>query len=306
LSLLKGLDVKVNVNLARAQGFRQRHLVAWSVPTLAIAVILMLRMIVGAEVDWRQYRSVRASADKEAGRQMDLLTREAALHRKLDEPDNRALLNEVHFINELIDERRLSFGELTDKVTALLPPQARLAGLSMPDASGDPLVHFAIEGSSEEPVETFLTNLENSPDFKDLIITNQGFEEKESGGGGAPVSITCSARYIGGHGEWTLIPAKPPAPAGAEILAAPAPKVEPGTRTPTGLGLPAAGKSPLPAPRLQPGKTPASAPVVAPGVLPAVKNPVARPLTPAPGAPVRGGTPAPAAPQSGSAQPQAN
>jgi len=295
--------MKVSVNLARAQGFRQRHLVAWSVPTLAIAVILMLRMIVGAEMNWGQYRSVRASADKEAGRQMDLLTREAGLHRKLDEPDNLALLNEVHFINQLIDERRLSFGELTDKVTALLPPQARLAGLSMPDASGDPLVHFAIEGASEEPVETFLTNLENSPDFKDLIITNQGFEEKESGGG-APVSITCSARYVGGHGEWTLIPAKAPAPAGAEILAAPAPKVESGARTPTGLGMPAAGKSALPAAQLQRSRTPATVPLVAPGVAPAVRNPVARPLTPAPGAPVHGGTPAPAAPQP--AQPQPN
>jgi hypothetical protein len=292
--------MKVNVNLARAQGFRQRHLVAWSLPTLAIAVILMLRMMVGAEANWREYRSVRASADKEAGRQMDMLTREAALHRKLDEPDNRALLNEVHFINELIDERRLSFGELTDKVTALLPPQARLAGLSMPDASGDPLVHFAIEGSSEEPVETFLTNLENSPDFKDLIITNQGFEEKESGG--APVSITCSARYVGGHGEWTLAPAKAAAPAGAEVLAAPAPRVESAAKTPPGLGMPA-GKSAAP---LQSGRAPAESPVVPPGTAPAVRNPVARPLGPAPGAPVPGATPAPAAPQSGSTQPQAN
>jgi hypothetical protein len=297
--------VKVNLNLARAQGFRQRHLVAWSVPTLAIAVILMLRMIVGAEANWREYRTVRASADKEAGRQMDMLTREAALHRKLDEPDNRALLNEVHFINELIDERRLSFGELTDKVTALLPAQARLAGLSMPDASGDPLVHFAIEGASEEPVETFLTNLENSPDFKDLVITNQGFEEKESGG--APVSITCSARYVGGHGALALASGNAAAPAGAEVLAAPAPKVEPAAKTPTGLGMHASVKSAAPAAPLQPGKTPASTPVIPPGTAPAVRNPVAAPLTPAPQAPVRGGAPAnPPAPRPGSAQPQPN
>jgi len=287
--------MKVNLNLARAQGFRQRHLVAWSVPVLAIAVILMLRMIVGAEANLGEYRGVRASADKEAGRQMDLLTREAGLHRKLDEPDNRALLNEVHFINELIDERRLSFGELTDKVTALLPPQARLAGLSMPDATGDPLVHFAIEGSSEEPVETFLTNLENSPDFKDLIITNQGFEEKESGG--APVSITCSARYVGGHGELALAPAQAPAPAGAEVLAAPAPKVEPAAKTPTGLGMHSSARSATPAASLQPGRAPAAEPIVPTGTAPAVRNPVARPLTPAPGDPVRPGPPAPAAPQ---------
>ncbi len=293
--------MKVSLNLARAQGFRRRHLLAWSVPTLCVAGLLMLRMIVGAESNWQEYRTVRAAADKEAGRQYDLLTREAALHRKLDEPDNRALLNEVRFINDLIDQRRLSFGELTDKVTALLPPQARLAGLSMPDASGDPLVHFAIEGASEEPVETFLTNLENSPDFKDLIITNQGFEEKESGG--APVSITCNARYVGGRGELTPVPAKAAAPAGEEILKAPAPSVKEATKAPVGLGIPAGAKpTATPAP-LRAGRAPATAPVVAPVTAPAVRNPVARPLSPPPGTPVRAGTPAPATPQSGSPPP---
>jgi hypothetical protein len=205
--------MRVQLNLARAQGFRQRHLVGWSVPVLGLGALLLLRMLAGVQANWRQFQAVRASADKETGRQNDLLTREAALRRKLDEPANRALLREAQFINHAIDERRLSFGELTDKVTNLLPPQARLAALSMPDTSGEPLVHFAIEGASEEPVETFLANLENSPDFKDLIITNQGFEEKQSGG--APVSITCSARYVGGRSDAASLGKSRTAPARA-------------------------------------------------------------------------------------------
>lgn len=296
--------MKVNVNLARAQGFRQRHLVAWSVPALAVAGLLLLRMVVGAEANWREYRTVSGAADREAARQNDLLAREAALHRKLDEPDNRALLREVQFINYLIDERRLSFGDLTDKVTAMLPAQARLSGLSVPDASGDPLVHFMIEGASEEPVETFLTNLENSPDFRDVVITNQGFEEKDNvGAGGAPVSITCSARYVGGRTDLALVPAKTTAPAGEQILTAPAPKVTAGTKPAAGLGMPAGARAATPSPVLRPGSVPAGAPIVPQPVAPAAQKPVSRP-NPAPGA-ARVGTPQPSSRQ-GPRQPGTN
>ena len=296
--------MRISVNLARDQGFRQRHLVAWSVPALLAATILLVRMIVGAETNWRQFSAVRAAADKEAGKQNAMLVEEAALRGKLDEPDNRALLREVQFINYLIDERRLSFGELTDKVTALLPPQARLSGLSMPDASGDPLVHFAIEGTGEEPVETFLTNLENSPDFKDLTITNQGFEEKESGG--APVSITCHARYVGGRSDLALVPAKAKAePAGEGVLDTPAPEVKAGaktvTKTVTGLGA-ADAAAPAAAP-LRGGKASSGGPVVAPPTAPSVKRPGANPQ-----ARPKGTTGARTAPAAGAAvaQPKSN
>lgn len=298
--------MKVNLNLARDQGFRQRHLVAWSVPVLGVAVLLMIRMLLGAEANWREYRRVSGAADREAARQNDLLVREASLRRKLDAPDNRALLREVQFINYLIDERRLSFGELTDKVTALLPPQARLSGLSMPDASGDPLVHFMIEGASEEPVETFLSNLEDSPDFRDLVITNQGFEEKESGpagGDGALVSITCSARYVGGRGELALVPAKATAPAGEQVLAAPVPKLTTGAKAATGLGMAAGVKANASPGALRPGRVLVKAPVVAPPTAPAVRNPAA-PSSPNPGT-VRAGAPPPST-GPGSTQPKKN
>jgi len=284
--------MKVNVNLARDQGFRRRHLVAWSVPVLGVAVLLMIRMLLGAEANWREYRAVSSAADREAARQNDLLVRESTLRRKLDEPDNRALLREVQFINYLIDERQLSFGELTDKVTTLLPPQARLSGLSMPDASGDPLVHFMIEGASEEPVETFLTNLESSPDFREVVINNQGFEEKDNGaggggGGGAPVSITCSARYVGGRTNLPLLPAKTAAPAGEQILTAPAPKVTTGDKPPAGLGMPAGVKAAASVGGLKPGRVGAGTPLLPPPAAPAVPSPAARPPNPSPGA-VRG------------------
>lgn len=188
--------MKVTLNLALSQSFRQRHRLAWSLPVLVIALALLGRLVFSVENDWHQYRSARDAVAREQGRLSQLAAREAGLRQKLDRPESRNLLREVQFVNFLIDQRQLSFSDLAAKVTALLPPQARLAALSLPDSSGEPLVHFGIEGTTEDAVESFLNNLEESPDFIDVTVTNQGFEEK---GGGAPVSITCTARYVGGR-----------------------------------------------------------------------------------------------------------
>ena len=188
--------MKVTLNLSLSQNFRQRHRLGWSLPVLVIALALLGRLLFSLKYDWHQYRSAHEAVAREQGRLSQLAAREADLRRKLDRPESRDLLREVKFVNFLIDQRQLSFAELAAKVTALLPPQARLATLSLPDSSGEPLVHFGIEGTTEDAVETFLNNLEESPDFIDVTVTNQGFEEK---GGGAPVSITCTARYVGGR-----------------------------------------------------------------------------------------------------------
>jgi hypothetical protein len=199
--------MKVRLNLSLAQSFRQRHVVAWSLPLLAVSSLLLFRLVLSIEGNWREYRAVRQSVEAEQSRLNALAGQEASLKGKLGQPENRALLREVQFVNSVIEQRRLSFTGLTEKVTLLLPPQVRLAAMSLPDSSGDPVVHFGVEGASEEPVETFLTNLEDSPDFRDVSLLSQGFEEK---GNGAPVSITCTARYVGGRSETEEDPSKAP------------------------------------------------------------------------------------------------
>lgn len=217
--------MKVTLNLSLSQSLRQRHRLAWSLPVVLISLALLGRLVLSIQNDWHQYRTVRDAVAREQGRLNQLATREAGLRQKLDRPESRNLLRQVQFVNLLIDQRQLLFSELAAKVTALLPPQARLAALSMPDSSGEPLVHFGIEGTTEDAVESFLNNLEESPDFMDVTVTNQGFEEK---GGGAPVSITCTARYIGGRtsvvepSTASTAPAANTATAGAPQPSAPA------------------------------------------------------------------------------------
>jgi hypothetical protein len=60
-------------------------------------------------------------------------------------------------------------------------------------------VRFVITGKSEEAIERFLSNLEDSPHFKDVAIINQGFEE--AGAASELENIACSAHYLVGGSE---------------------------------------------------------------------------------------------------------
>ena len=188
--------MKIDLNLSPSQSFRQRHVLAWSLPLLVISILLLVRLVFSIQTNWSEYRSVGRSVEREQDRRNELAAREAALKRQLDQPENRALLREVQFVNSVIDQRQFSFTEMEAKLTALLPPEVRLTALSMPDSFGEPLIHLGVEGSSEGPVETFLINLEDSPDFRDTMITGSGFDEK---GNGAPVGISCTAHYVTGR-----------------------------------------------------------------------------------------------------------
>jgi len=55
---------------------------------------------------------------------------------------------------------------------------------------------MAVTGKSEEAVETFLGGLEDAPDFKDVTMVNEGFQEESATPG--EVRIVCAARYLPG------------------------------------------------------------------------------------------------------------
>jgi hypothetical protein len=46
----------------------------------------------------------------------------------------------------------------------------------------------------EDAIETFLNDLEDAPDFKDVAIVNQGFQEEAVQG--EQVNVICTARYL--------------------------------------------------------------------------------------------------------------
>jgi hypothetical protein len=185
--------MKVALNLAIAPSPRERYALSWAVPAslLGLAGLLIIAVSTGRQL--LEYRAVHRQFAELLEREGRLRVQEAALQKKLDQPQARKVFREAMFVNALIQRKQVSLTGLAMEVTKLLPGDARLAGMAFAPHEGDLRVRFTITGRNEEAVETFLGNLEDSPNFKDVALTNEGFQQEGPTAG--PVTISCSARY---------------------------------------------------------------------------------------------------------------
>jgi len=194
----------ITLNLAPAESARDRYALAWGMPVaLAGAAVLVLAGR-GALHEFREYRDVARQVAEARQHVGDLRAQEEAVRRNFAEPANGELLRRANFVNLLIDQRRLSVAELCARLAELLPRDARLTGLAL-SASGEAAngysIKLGIAAKSEEAVESFLNDLEDAADFREVAIINEGFLEESSQAG--QVNITCTARYIPGSGIQT-------------------------------------------------------------------------------------------------------
>ncbi|HVA00710.1 MAG TPA: hypothetical protein VMV34_03550 [Terriglobia bacterium] len=187
--------MKIYLNLAVAPSRRERYALAWAVPTLAVALLIFVYLAGSAIRDFRHSRQIRHSLADFQAKDAHLRAREMELRLQLARPKSREMVDETEFVNHLINQRQFSLTELTVKVSKLLPLNVKLNGLGLEGPDAHPEVRFAVLGKSEEAVESFLNNLEDSEDFSDVTIRNQGFR---GGEGGSPeqVALTCTARYV--------------------------------------------------------------------------------------------------------------
>ena len=188
--------MKVYWNLAVAPDRRERYALAWAVPTLAVSLIVLIWLAFTAIHDVRRSHQVQRSLAGIRSQEAAMSLKMASLRQQIDRPEFRSMIQKTEFVNQLISQRQFSLTDLTFKVSRLLPPSARLNGLALASASAaKPEVQFAVMGKDEEAIETFLSNLEGSNDFSDVIIKSQGFR---GGGGSGPqeIALICTAKYV--------------------------------------------------------------------------------------------------------------
>jgi len=186
--------MKIDLNLAVAPSPRERYALTWAVPTAVVGLVALVLLSLSALRTYREYRKVHGAVEELRAQESKSRQREADLRRELERPQLREVFQSVRFVNNLIDEKQFTVTELVERVAKLLPPQARLAGLAMGESGGQPVVRIAVAGKSEEALEKFLSNLENSDNFGEVAIISQGFAPE--GSEGEPVRLACTARYL--------------------------------------------------------------------------------------------------------------
>ena len=191
--------MKISLNLAIAPSPRERYALTWAIPTGVLAAVGLVLLGFMAVRNYREFRSAHRSLADLQQVEAKMREHEAALKKDLERPQLHEMFRQAQFVNSVIDHKQFSLTELTQKVTKLLPGQARLDSLILAHAEKNPPVRLSVAGNSEEDIEKFLENLENSSDFADVAVLSQGVAQaSEEGGGKEPVTVVCTARYVGG------------------------------------------------------------------------------------------------------------
>jgi Tfp pilus assembly protein PilN len=191
--------MKVVLNLAIPPRARERYALYWAIPATLLGVTGLAFLLLFTVRSFHEYRAVQKSVAEHQGRENTLRAQEMALRKQLEEPESRRLLDNVQFVNALIEKKRFSLTGLAADITDLIPDEVRLTGLAMAPEGQELAVRFVITGKSEEAIESFLSNLEDSPHFKDVAIINQGFEQ--TGAASELENIACTAHYLAGESE---------------------------------------------------------------------------------------------------------
>jgi hypothetical protein len=191
--------MKITLNLSPAASARDRFALAWAVPATLIGLLALVLLGRASRTEYRDFRGFEQQLTEVQARSDDLRNQEASIRSKLAYPAYRELYHRAHFVNQLIKQKEFSFAELSARVAGLLPDEVSLTGLALasPKKPGDDyLVRMSITAKNEDAVETFINDLVDAPDFKEVSILNQGFQIESS----QPdqVNVICTARYLPG------------------------------------------------------------------------------------------------------------
>jgi hypothetical protein len=191
--------MKIALNLAIPPSAPERYALYWSIPATLLGLVGLAFLLVSTAHSFRESRAVQKSFAAHQVQENALRAQETALRKRLEEPQARQLLNDVQFVNALIDKKQFSLTELAADITDLIPGEMRLTGLALAPEGQELAARFVVTSKSEEAIERFLSNLEDSPHFKDVAIVNQGFEQQ--GEASELENIACTAHYLPGSRE---------------------------------------------------------------------------------------------------------
>jgi Tfp pilus assembly protein PilN len=191
--------MKITLNLAALPSRRERYAFAWAVPLSVLGAVMLVYLAMLAVGNIREYRNIKDEISRQQETKRQLAAQEENIKREIGRPEYQTVSRQAQFINSLIEEKEISAADLTLKVSELMPGTVRLTSFGLSQSQGT-AVRFAVVGRDEDALEDFLTALEDSPDFRDVAVVDQGFQSQSDPN--SPVTITCTATYVG-----SLLPA---------------------------------------------------------------------------------------------------
>lgn len=186
--------MRIPINLATRPFINSRPFVFATTVLGATALVLTLLLIFVGVSGWLERSATMArlhELERERGR---LMAAQQRLENELRSPANEQLLERARFLNQLIQQKGLSWIELFFDLQQRLPRRVRVLSLS-PKLRNDGhlLVELRLGGESAAAVIEFLRALEEGEKFQDLALHRQ---RRRSGRGLDGIEAEVSAVYV--------------------------------------------------------------------------------------------------------------
>lgn len=186
--------MKITLNFAAAESSRNHNVLSWAIPAAIVGLAGLVWLGMGITHELSQYHVIQHQKSVYQQHEDQLRRQEVTLHHQLASPKYKDLMRKAKYMNSLIDKRRLSLTEIVKEVDHILPDDAHLTRLELLMQDKHVVVRFSMTAKSEDALETFMGGLEDSPDFRDVTIAHQGFQEVGAEPG--QVIVTCIATYL--------------------------------------------------------------------------------------------------------------
>lgn len=187
--------MRIRVNLAQPEKWSERTVYLWAPVLILAGSALLAYLLFLAGRQFAEYRKVDRTVTRYEAEVHETQVQEVRLTSLLRQPETLKLYAQINFLNDLIEQKKLSLSGLTLEVAKLLPSQVRITGLALGETNKGPVIEISVEGSVNQVTGAFLNNLEASPDFEGVTVIDQSFAAENQSTN--LVSLTCSARYVG-------------------------------------------------------------------------------------------------------------
>ncbi len=153
------------LNLAREpRENRRRAWIIWG-GSCALAAVALVALAAITWTNWRSAATVRESTAAVQARLAPLRRQRARLVAALQKPAAQKAMHRAAYLNQLIDQKAVSWTRLFERLEALLPAQVQLLSLRPAQRHGKTALVILVAAPSVTAALPFLHAMEEAPDF---------------------------------------------------------------------------------------------------------------------------------------------
>ena len=165
--------MKLNLNLATRRGARRQDSLPIVFLGLAAGTVGLVLMLISLAFDFAELRKVSRAIEPLRAHYSDLTQEAQSLQDSFRQPESRAKVQRTRFANSLIEHKGFSVVKLITALEAVMPAQVPLSALSLDRLGPQASLRLTATARTEKDLTTFLSQLETSPDFREVILGSE-------------------------------------------------------------------------------------------------------------------------------------